>query len=140
MDHITPERLWNREFRVDTTSMTKGSAGYVLPRLADPGVMVFTDGSQVKNGYTGAWVVLTRDNAFMRDQDDTTLAFSFRLKRQNSVCQSEMWAVTKAAQMVANEVRQVDSDPGWITKGETQSTLITKPPSKLSMQYKLNHN
>ena len=25
----------------------------------------------------------------------------------------------KAAQMVAEEVRQVDSDPGWITKGET---------------------
>ena len=66
MDHITPERLWNREFRVDTTSMAKGSAGYVLPRLADPGVMVFTDGSQVKNGYTGAGIVLTRDNAFMR--------------------------------------------------------------------------
>ena len=91
MDHITPERLWNREFRVDIASMAKGSAGYFLPRLADPG-------------------------------------------------RSEMWAVTKAAQMVANEVRQVDSDPGWITKGETQSTLITKPPSKLSMQYKLNHN
>ena len=78
MDHITPTRVWDREFRVDTTSMAKGTASYGLPRLADPGVMVFTDGSQAKKqGYTGAGIVLTRDNAFMRDQEGTTLAFSF---------------------------------------------------------------
>ena len=36
MDHITPERLWDREFRVNTASMTKGSAEFGLPNLADP--------------------------------------------------------------------------------------------------------
>ena len=51
----------------------------------------------------------------MRNQAGATLPFSFM----------------KAAQMVADEVRQVNSDPGWITKGETltiysdsQATLI----------------
>ena len=96
MDHITPKRVWDREFKVDTTSMTKG-AGFGLPRSGDPGVMVFTDGSQVKKGYTGAGVVLMRNNECMRDQNGTTLAFCFRLKARNSVYQSEMWAVMKAA-------------------------------------------
>ena len=119
MDHITPERLWNREFNVNTNNMMKGSPEFGLPRLADPGVLVFTDGSQAKDRYTGAGVVITRNNEVMRDQEGTTLAFCFRLKTRNSVYQSEMWAVMKAAQMVADEIRQVDGDPGWITKGET---------------------
>ena len=112
MDHMTPTRMWDREYKVDTTSMVKGTAGFGLPRSGDPGVMVFTDGSQKKEGYTGAGVVLMRNNECMRDQNGTTLAFCFRLKVRNSVYQSEMWAVMKAAQMVANEVRQVDGDPG----------------------------
>ena len=120
MDHITPERLWSREFRVDEDSMTRGKPGYGIPSLADPGVLVFTDGSQTQD-YTGAGIVLTRNNAFMRDQDGETLAFSFRLRNNNSVYQSETWAIKRAAQMIADRVD--DGNPNseascWISRGE----------------------
>ena len=89
--------------------MTRGKPGYGIPSLADPGVLVFTDGSQTQD-YTGAGIVLTRNNAFMRDQDGETLAFSFRLRNNNSVYQSETWAIKRAAQMIADRVGDGNPD------------------------------
>ena len=119
MDYTTPTRLWDREFKIDTECMTKGTPGYGIPRLADPGVLVFTDGSQdKKDNSTGAGFVLTRNNEFMRDQHGMTLAFGFRLKNTNSVYQSEMWAIKKAAQMIIENVEEEGGTRGWIAQGE----------------------
>ena len=44
MDHVVPNRMWTREFRVDMESMIKGTEGYGIPNFNDPGVLTFTDG------------------------------------------------------------------------------------------------
>ena len=49
MDHITPKRLWVREFIVDTESMITGREGYGVPRFTEPGILTWTDGSKRKN-------------------------------------------------------------------------------------------
>ena len=45
-----------------------------------------------------------------------TLAFGFRLRNTNSVYQSEMWAIKKAAQMIIENVE--GGTHGWIAQGE----------------------
>ena len=120
MDHITPKRLWVREFKVDTESMITGREGYGVPRFAEPGILTWTDGSKRKNNI-GVGIALTKNNKFMKGNGGDDLIFGFKLRDQNSVYQSEMWAILKAAKMIMEKIEEEDIQQGqeyWIKKGE----------------------
>ena len=123
LDQVVPERLWARDFKVDMESMAMGNQGCGIPSVADPGVLVFTDGSKKTDDYTGVGIVFTRNNECMKDQAGAPLIFTFRLRDVNSVYQSETWAIKKAVQMITERVgNPEDSDednPSWIKRGES---------------------
>ena len=119
MDQIVPKRLWVREFKIDTESMIAGRAGYGIPNLAEPGIFAWTDGSKKTDDFTGVGVAFTRGNDFVRTRGGFPLVSSYKLMTTNSVYQSEMWAIRKAAQTMIEELEnETDNNSGWITKGE----------------------
>ena len=128
MDHVVPTRRWIREFRVYMESMIKGREGYGVPRFDDPGILTFTDGSKTKD-YTGVGIALTKNNAFLRDDQGTPQIFKFRLRNVNSVYQSETWAIKKAAQMITDRINDdEDQNPDCIQEEKlSRYTRIHKP-------------
>ena len=120
LDQVTPHRVWNKKYRVDMESMIKGRAGYGVPRKDVPGVMLFTDGSK-EGDKTGAGIALTRGGEFLRNEKGEPLVYCFRLRDSNTVYQTEMWAVMKAAQMMAERTDTGTgeySDSHWLCSGE----------------------
>ena len=129
VDLITPIRVWDKDFTVDLESMSPENKAAGIPVLNAPGILVFTDGSQ-KNGRTGAGVVFYSAGVPV-EIDGAKLIYSFRLRDQNSVFQSEAWAIKKATEILLNNIY---SDPplgqAWIRAGrqihfytDSQSTL-----------------
>ena len=109
MDHVVTNRQWTREFKVDMESMIKGSAGYGVPRFDEPGIMIFTDGSQTQE-HTGAGIAFTKNNTFITYKQGTPQIFKFRLRNVNSVYQAETWAIKKSVHMLLELINETRND------------------------------
>ena len=120
LDQVTPHRVWDKKFRVDVEGMIKGREGYGVPKRNIPGIMVFTDGS-MEEGKTGAGIALTRGGEFLRNAAGEPLVYCFKLRDCNTAYQTEMWAIKKAAQMMAERIDTGEgeySDSNWLCHGE----------------------
>ena len=102
VDLITPIRVWDKEYTVNLDSMNPENKDAGIPVLNAPGITVYTDGSQ-KEGRTGAWVVFYHGGTLI-EVEGAKLTYSFRLRDQTSVFQSEVWALKKAAEILLENI------------------------------------
>ena len=120
LDHVTPHRVWDRKFSVDMEGLIAGKKGYGIPKRGLPGIVAYTDGS-LEDGKTGAGIALTKNGEFMCDPTGEPLVYFFRLDDTNTVYQTEMWAIMRTAQMIAERVDTGEGeyrDSNWLCKGE----------------------
>ena len=120
LDHVTPHRVWDRKFSVDMEGLIAGKKGYGIPKKGLPGIVAYTDGS-LEDGKTGAGIALTKNGEFMCDPTGEPLVYFFRLDDTNTVYQTEMWAIMRTAQMIAERVDTGEGeykDSNWLCKGE----------------------
>ena len=80
---------------------------------------MISDGSKRKNNI-GVGIALTKNNEFMKGNEGNTLIFGFKLRDQNSVYQSEMRAILKAARMIMEKIEEEygQRQEYWIKRGE----------------------
>ena len=111
IDSITPIRMWDKEFIVDLDSMNPENTEAGIPVLNAPGTLVFTDGSKSKqNDKTGAGVVFYQGGVPV-EITGTKLIYSFRLRDQNSVFQTEVWSIKKAVTSPSTPIHSLPLKP-----------------------------
>ena len=98
LDSIPPCRVWDRVYQVALSEKESVELNIVSPVHSMTGIRVFTDGSK-ENGRTGAGIVFF-EPGFPVTTEGPALTYSCRLSGDNSVFQTEVWAIKKASQLL----------------------------------------
>ena len=117
LDSIPPFRVWERAYQVALSETESESLELVSPAFSVTGYRVFTDGSK-EDDRTGAGIILY-EPGFPVTAEGPALTYSTKLLGDNSVFQTEVWAIKKASQLLLEGLKPGPShSPAWVKEDE----------------------